>query len=133
MASQKRPEGDAADAEADPNHELDDEDRAQLQTLFDEEDPDARNYLKDKEKYARNLKLLLDSFTPEQRQRHEMYRRSKFKLNNIKKVLADGFVFEHRTVLPSVIYRYLSCADHEWCNSWHYPQQNHLDRHGCHC
>jgi nitrogen fixation-related uncharacterized protein len=39
-----------------PSHQLDDEDRAELQTLFDEEDPDAQSYLKDKAKYAANLK-----------------------------------------------------------------------------
>eukprot|EP00730_Choanoeca_flexa_P007124 TRINITY_DN12281_c1_g9_i3.p1 TRINITY_DN12281_c1_g9~~TRINITY_DN12281_c1_g9_i3.p1 ORF type:complete len:160 (+),score=31.06 TRINITY_DN12281_c1_g9_i3:947-1426(+) len=84
----------AQDAEVDQDHEMDEEDKAELQTLFSEEDAETQSYRRDKEVYARNLKLLLDSFTPEQRERHEMYRRSKFKLANVKKIMS--------TIMPGI-------------------------------
>ncbi|EDQ85214.1 uncharacterized protein MONBRDRAFT_12145 [Monosiga brevicollis MX1] len=70
---------DADDQEA----PLDEEDRAQLQGFLDDDTEQER---REQEQYARGLKLLLDSFTPEQHERHAIYRRSKFKPNNIRKV-----------------------------------------------
>eukprot|EP00054_Salpingoeca_dolichothecata_P030393 m.246806 g.246806 ORF g.246806 m.246806 type:complete len:177 (-) comp26650_c0_seq16:4587-5117(-) len=60
--------------------EEDDEDEDDDDDFQDELEADRRDNTK-------QMKLLLDSFTPEQRERHEVYRRSKFRTGSMKKFL----------------------------------------------